>query len=246
VTVSADSLDQPHDSPLATRRQALWQDRLLPFMLGAVIFMTLFFLIASLWVFYDFRLRVADTELRLQPVFTEYEAQYLAKSGEPPAAYLRWKTTVLLEQELIGRRYKQVNSVILARIWTRYLGFLTGMIMALVGAFFVLGQLKTDASSLQAKGQGLEASLTTSSPGLVLATLGTVLMAISLVVTFEFDTRDLPTYVQQQSSRAENLPPPKLLPESRDTPAPSGKTPADEMIDAAPGRARPAPPTPKK
>jgi hypothetical protein len=28
-------------------------------------------------------------------------------------AYLRWKTSVLLEQALIARRYKQVNSLIL-------------------------------------------------------------------------------------------------------------------------------------
>jgi len=49
-----------------------WQNRLLPFMLGAVIFMTLFFLFASLWVFYDFRQRVADSALNLEPVFAEY------------------------------------------------------------------------------------------------------------------------------------------------------------------------------
>lgn len=245
MTVSADSLDQPRDSAPGERRLALWQDRLLPYMLGAIIFMTLFFLIASLWVFYDFRLRVADTPLRLEPMFAEYEGQYLAKSGEPPATYLRWKASVLLEQELIARRYKQVNSVILARIWTRYLGFLTGMTLALVGAFFVLGKLETSASSLQAKSQGVEASLTTSSPGLVLAALGTILMAISLVVTFEFDTRDLPTYVQQQSSGADSLPPPKALPEAKDKPPPTGKTPADEMIDVAPGRGR-GPVTPKR
>jgi len=224
-----------------------WQEKLLPFMLGAVIFMTLFFLIASLWVFYDFRLRVAETDLNLRPVFAEYEATYLARSAESLPAYLRWKTTVLLEQELISRRYKQVSSVILARIWTRYLGFLTGMTLALVGAFFVLGQLRTDPSALQAKGQGLEATLTTSSPGLVLATLGTVLMAISLIVTFEFDTRDLPTYVQQQSAAPVTLPPPGIMREGGDKPT-SGRTPADDLATVAPspGGDRPGAPAPKK
>ena len=220
----------------ANARLATWQERLLPFMLGAVIFMTLFFLFASLWVFYDFRQRVADTELNLKPVFAEYEATYLKGSAEPLPAYLRWKTTVLLEQELISRRYKQVNSVILARIWTRYLGFLTGMTLALVGAFFVLGQLRIDPSSFQAKGQGLEAALTTSSPGLVLATLGTVLMAISLIVTFEFDTRDLPTYVQQQqgpASAASALPRPGIMLEGGEAPS-AGKTPVDDLATVAP------------
>jgi hypothetical protein len=210
-----------------------WQNRLLPFMLGAVIFMTLFFLFASLWVFYDFRQRVADSALNLEPVFAEYERTYLPRSAEPLSAYLRWKTTILLEQELIARRYKQVNSVILARIWTRYLGFLTGMTLALVGAFFVLGQLRTDKSSLAAKGQGFEASLTTSSPGLLLATLGTILMAISLIVTFDFETRDQPTYVRQPSSSEVTMPPPGIMPEGGDRPSPR-KTPADVLIEAAP------------
>jgi len=229
-------------------RLSRWQDRLLPFMLGAVIFMTVFFLLASLGVFYDFRQRVADAPLNLRPVFAEYEAAHLANSGEAPAAYLRWKTMVLLEEELISRRYKQVNSVILARIWTRYLVFLTGMTLALVGAFFVLGQLQTDATTLKAEGQGMGGALTTSSPGLVLATLGSVLMAIALIVTFDFDTRDLPTYVQHPSSgAAATLPPPGIL---RDDGAPpsAGKTRADELATMAPplpGSA-PGPAIPKK
>jgi hypothetical protein len=239
----------PADAEGADERLARWQSRLLPFMLGAVIFMTLFFLLASLWVFYDFRLRVADRDVNLAPVFAEYEAAQLARSTESLPAYLRWKTTILLEQELISRRYKQVNSVILARIWTRYLGFLTGMTLALVGAFFVLGQLRTDRSALQVQSSGLHGALETSSPGLVLAVLGAVLMAISLVVTFEFDTRDVPTYVQQQSlpdAQATTLPPPGIM---RDGGKPSTrKTAADDLATVAPPLTgnQPASPPPKK
>lgn len=224
----------PADAEAADERLARWQSRLLPFMLGAVIFMTLFFLLASLWVFYDFRLRVADRDVNLAPVFAEYETTQLARGAESLPAYLRWKTTVLLEGELISRRYKQVNSVILARIWTRYLGFLTGMTLALVGAFFVLGQLRTDRSALRIQSTGLQGALETSSPGLVLAVLGTVLMAISLIVTFEFDTRDVPTYLQQQTTPGAStaLPPPGIM---RDGGKPStGKTAADDLATVAP------------
>jgi hypothetical protein len=210
-----------------------WQSRLLPFMLGAVIFMTLFFLLASLGVFYDFRQRVVDTAPDLGPVFADYERAHLAASGESLPAYVRWKAAVLLEQDLIARRYKQVNSVILARVWTRYLGFLTGMTLALVGAFFVLGQLRTDRSTLAAKTQGLEASLATTSPGLVLAALGTVLMSISLVVTFEFETRDQPTYVGRRDIGGAAMPRPGIMNDSGAAPT-SPRTPADELIDAAP------------
>lgn len=238
--------NRPAAEPAVDAALGRWQNRLLPFMLGAVIFMTLFFLFASLWVFYDFRQRVADSALNLEPVFAEYERTYLSRSAEPLPAYLRWKTTVLLEQELIARRYKQVNSVILARIWTRYLGFLTGMTLALVGAFFVLGQLRTDKSSLAVKGQGLEAALTTSSPGLLLATLGTILMAISLIVTFDFETRDQATYVQGPASPQVTMPAPAIMPEGGERPSPR-KTPADVLIEAAPqpGGSKPDPARPK-
>jgi hypothetical protein len=208
-----------------------WQDRLLPFMLGAVIFMTVFFLLASLWVFYDFRQRVTDEKPDLAPMFVQYERDHLAKGGEPAGDYVRWKAAVLLEQDLVARRYKQVSSVILARIWTRYLGFLTGMTLALVGAFFVLGQLKTDTSTLQAKTNAVEAALSTSSPGLVLAALGTVLMAISLVVTFDFETRDVPTYMREGPAVSGR--PPRPFPEA-DKVEPKQRTKADELIDAAP------------
>ena len=204
----------------------------MPFMLGAVIFMTVFFLLASLWVFYDFRERVTDAKTDIAPVFAEYERDHLNKGAEPPAGYLRWKTSVLLEQDLIARRYKQASSVILARIWTRYLGFLTGMTLALAGAFFVLGQLKTESSSLSAKTSALETSLSTTSPGLVLATLGTVLMAISLVVTFDVETRDVPTYMREEQS-ATTQGPPREYP-AQENPPPRGNTKVDKLIEAAP------------
>jgi hypothetical protein len=44
-----------------------------------------------------------------------------------------------LERELIARRYDQVNLTVTTRLWTRLMGFITGMILALVGAAFVLG-----------------------------------------------------------------------------------------------------------
>ena len=64
----------------------------------------------------------------------------------------------------------------MARTWTSYLGYLTGMILALVGATFILGKLKEEVSTLGVEGSGVKATLRTTSPGLALCFLGTVLI----------------------------------------------------------------------
>jgi hypothetical protein len=63
----------------------------------------------------------------------------------------------------------------MSRLWTTYLGFVTGMIFALVGAMFVLGKLESDPSELKTKvGTALDTSFKSASPGLVLAVLGVI------------------------------------------------------------------------
>lgn len=172
-----------------------WQRRLLPYIARAIALMGGFFFVASLVVLY-----VLFNEVRIAPQQAISEALSGYERALPPKTplnedYLRWKTTVLLEQHVIDQRYRQVNATLLLRAWTRYLGFLTGMILALVGAVFVLGKLETSDNELSLEGGGLKSALKTASPGLVMATLGTVLMGITLVVPFQFDTRDRAVYL---------------------------------------------------
>jgi hypothetical protein len=83
----------------------------------------------------------------------------------------------------------------MSAIWSKYLGFMTGMTLALVGAAFVLGQLRTPTSELGAKGAPFEVSLRSSSPGLVLAVLGVLLMATTIVTQSVVNSNDSPTYL---------------------------------------------------
>src|SRR5262249_58461153 len=64
-----------------------------------------------------------------------------------------------LERELVARRYEQGNLSYLNRLWTRFMGFVTGMILALVGAAFVLGKLVTDKSELEAAASGMSMTM---------------------------------------------------------------------------------------
>jgi hypothetical protein len=102
---------------------------------------------------------------------------------------------VTLEQDAMQLRYRNVNAVLLLRTWTRNMGFLVGMVLALVGAFFILGKLKVDPTEVSGEGAGFKVAVASSSPGIVLALLGTALMAITLVVKFDFEVGDKPVYI---------------------------------------------------
>ncbi len=194
--MSSAETPKPRPTPAATER---WQRRLLPFMIGGIAVMGVFFFAASLWQLNTVQQSAAHTTLDLAPVFADFERRSVSPAGarDPAAnlAYLRLKTALLLENDVVTRRYHQANSAMLARVWTRYLGFVTGMILALVGAIFVLGKLREDPTSLEAETGGVKGSLTTSSPGILLACLGAALMIVTLTVTYEVKTRDAPVYL---------------------------------------------------
>jgi hypothetical protein len=200
------------ETTLEVRGRERWQQRLLPFMMGSILVMGIFFFIASLYQLYYLHHQVAHTRLDLLPHFAQFEEKS-SKAIYGDKEYLRWKTLMLLEQDVVHRRYHQANSVMLARVWTRYLGFVTGMILALVGAAFILGKLQELPTKLEADSQLFKASVYTSSPGILLAVLGTILMAITLLVPFEIETRDRATYTGDKVAISD-LPPPKKFPES--------------------------------
>ena len=192
-----------------------WQRRLLPFMIGSIIFMGIFFFVISLINFYYLYGHVQHTDLVLDPIFKEYESKAVEKNEHISRDYWMWKTLVSMEQDVVKRRYHQANTAVLARIWTRYLGFVTGMILSLVGAVFILGKLREPPTKLEADTSALKMSLYTSSPGIVLAVLGTVIMSIALAIPFEIETWDKATYVIPGASM-QHLPPPANFSEEGD------------------------------
>jgi hypothetical protein len=84
----------------------------------------------------------------------------------------------------------------MARIWITYLGFVTGMILSLVGAAFVLGKIRESASELSIKGPQWAVSLMSASPGIILAVLGASLVVVALVIHHPIETADAPLYLR--------------------------------------------------
>jgi len=175
------------------RRREAWQGKLLPLMAGMLVATALFFAVMSVVELRALYPRVEQQPLDLGTSFAAFEEARPAVRGD--FDYLRFKTLALLEADALHRRYHQATATMLARVWTRQLGFLTGMVLALVGAAFVLGRLREDTSTVELGSGNVRAAIASSSPGLVLATLGAVLMAVTLTVPFGVETRDVATYL---------------------------------------------------
>lgn len=181
-------------------------------MAGMLIVAAIFFGATSLFEIRDLYSRVEHKPINLSANFTAFE-----KSASPEMlgdlAYLRFKTLAILEADALQRRYQQANSTMLARVWTRHLGFITGMLLGFVGAAFILGQLREDGTTVEAEASGLKASLVSASPGIVLAFLGTMLMALTIWIPFGVETRDVNTYLKPRAAAHPSieLPPPPML-----------------------------------
>ncbi len=185
-----------HEASALQSERNGWQKQLLPLMSGSIVLLGVFFLAASLYQLYSLQSSARHGSFNLAPTFDSFEQRSPDSASDQD--YLRLKVLALLEQNAVERRYHQANAAMLARVWTRYLGFLTGMILSLVGSAFILGKLQGEQTRVNAGSNLVTASLRTSSPGIVLAFLGTVLMLTTLMVRFEISTTDLSVYLHGQ------------------------------------------------
>ena len=180
-----------------------WQERLLPFMLRMVVGLAMFFLLASLAQLAYLQSRIwAAPERSFEGTFALLEDKPAA-SQEQRVATFRAHAALALEARALERRYHQANVQLMARVWMRYLGFLTGMILALVGSAFILGQLRGATSSVEAGSGPARVSVTSASPGIILATLGVALMVATVVARHLVQVTDAAVYMEPWSAPGE-------------------------------------------
>ncbi len=230
-------IESKRDGPQEDLAAERWRNRLLPVMRGGLVAMAVFFFAASLVQYHLLYRDLRGTGPRTQVALEALEKS-IPQTQTTNVEYLQWKTLVFLEQDAMHMRYQQINATLLLRTWTRFTGFLVGMVLALVGAFFILGRLKEETSQLSGESGGVKFALVTSSPGVILAVLGTILMVVTLAVKFDFAVEDRPVYLplhlmkgQPKITDASSLPSPGHFPAGEkgrpigedDIPKPPGK-----------------------
>jgi hypothetical protein len=187
-----------------------WQRRLLPLMEGMVVGLTVFFFLASCAQLIYLHQRIGQA-----PRVDASELLPNPPTGAEPAReameLARLRAIIALETNTLERRHHQANVLLMSQLWIRYLGFVTGMILALVGATFILGKLQEQFSELRADVGGAEGILKSSSPGLMLVVFGAILMLATIVVRHEISVTDAPVYTREWSLtpnvNTESMPP---------------------------------------
>jgi hypothetical protein len=196
-----------------------WQTDLLPLMKWTLIGLMLFFFLATCVQLY-----LLNRSIQNAPKVDTQSTLSLLSLGPNPTsqeilAATRLRGAVTLEAANIDNQFHQGGVLLMSRVWTSYLGFVTGMILALVGAAFVLGKLNdVHASELKGERHGLSVSLTSTSPGLVLAVLGVALMMTAMVIHHSIEVTIRPLYLFPENgapSSQSAAPPPLTIPENK-------------------------------
>lgn len=164
--------------------ESAWQDKLLPLMRGMLISLTAFFIVATLYQAYNIQQRIVELGRE------EYRLPSDATGTDADA----WRARVGLEAYAIRHRYQHSSLILMSRAWIIYLGFVTGMILAMVGATFILGKIQESESQLTAKGGAGEFSFKSASPGLMMAVLGVALMICTMLIRADVTVTDTPLY----------------------------------------------------
>jgi hypothetical protein len=177
----------------ASSELSKWQFRLLPYMAVSVVVLAIVYFVLGVQ-----SISSISAFLRNDPAapITSQVNQLLAT--QPKAhlsnAEVMQQGLLLLEADTLERRYRQASALLMSRIWTRQLAFNTGMVLALIGAVFILGKLRESSSNLGFVSASWKAQITSASPGLILASLGVVLMGIALVAQPPIDVNDKAIY----------------------------------------------------
>lgn len=188
-----------------------WQNKLLPFMIRGLIALGLIFFAATLWHYTELQPYFQPPQMELRD-----ELQRLDLPGAPvvSAEYKDWYARALLEEMALKRRYQQNSIGMQSRIWTRLMGFLTGMVLVFSGCIFILGKLR-EGVDMSGDIQGAKWTLVTSSPGIVLALAGTVLIGLAIYVPSTVESTDAVVYLPVQArvvSTASGAAPQPMMP----------------------------------
>ncbi|MCC6499215.1 MAG: hypothetical protein IT313_02995 [Anaerolineales bacterium] len=221
---SSDIQKIPSKSRGKPASNAKWQDKRLPLMSRLLIGLTLFFFIVSFVQMAYLHWSI----LQSPPVEIDQSGgETVLSSAESFADRLSARELEVrskMEAYIVSQRYHQASLLLMSGLWIRYLGFMTGMILALVGASFILGKLREPRTKIEGKASNATFSLLTTSPGIILAVLGAILVFATIMDKDAYEVKDSNTYLFLVEERDHQRQPSSTLPSPEDafeTPAPA-------------------------
>jgi hypothetical protein len=180
----------PHHSHTSPRGRP---GKLTMWLIWIVSLVFLFFLIGTLVQLFSLQRRMGEVpEMRMS-------------NSENDVA----KAAIALEVHSVERRFHLAEVVLMSHLWVVYLGFVTGMILALVGSAFIVAKIREAQTVASGKTAIGELNLTSTSPGLIMTILGTALMMATILTPQTGSVNEGPLYL---SGAAQILAPAKAPP----------------------------------
>lgn len=174
-----------------------WQNRLLPWMISiSTILIGAFILLATIQLNKFEKFIYQGNENKTENSIPSPGATTTDSLLKKDMDYLKLYSLVKMEEHSINRRYNQGGVLLMSRIYIKYLGFFTGMILAIVGSVFIISKLKEDVSEIEGSIQDkTKFRLISSSPGIIFGLLGTALMMTTILTHSEINVKDMPLYL---------------------------------------------------
>ena len=206
-----------------------WQSHLLPFMAAVLVCLTVFSCVVNVVETYLVLHHIeTNHEIDIKPALAMLDTNVSGLSASDRFAYARWKTLSTLEVNTIESRYHQASIAVMTRVYIVFLSFATGMVLALVGATFILGKLREAPSTVGGGGGFGSFSISSASPGLILAFFGTVLMLFTISSRADISVRDQSLYVPEPMMVYN----PNSSVSGQQNAAPVPEAPAESKLDA--------------
>lgn len=184
---------EPGQPPRHDPELAKWQRKLLPVMTLFVTVLAILFFVFSTNALRGVGEFVQSEHAELRDQIKGIVTQ--SKTAENADDLIR-RGLLILEADALDRRYHQASALLMSRIWAKHLAFMTGMIMAFLGAIFILGKLSESPSAVSGGSSQWSVSITSASPGILLAFFGTALVSLSIIIQGNIDVRDAPAYLR--------------------------------------------------
>ncbi len=194
-----------------SRERVAWQRRLLPFMASMLVLLAVLAAVSNFYQAHVMQQYIGTVyEAGLTPAWERVTLDNTSTVADR-LAWAQWRTLALLESQALRSRYRQANVVLMCRVYLIFIGFGTGVVMALIGAAFILGKLQEPISTVDTSAGAWRFAVQSSSPGLILAVLGTMLILATIWSRSTVDIQASPLYLSARSmdiyAGAESKPP---------------------------------------
>lgn len=188
-----------------------WQKALLPFMQAVIVLLTAFYLIASYAQFSFFVDRVEKpSEANLEQFIGNTTINSILKDSLS-LEEKKWIAQCFFESYVIEARQQNAEFLMISRTWIKYLGFITGVILSIVGAVFVLGKLNDEnKTALEGGYSNAKFSLQSHSPGIIMAVLGTALIIGTILTHQNIEKTDAAVYFNYVNPPVDDLTPARI------------------------------------